>query len=109
MQSSQNNPEKSYTEKKAIHEPSGWSMFIRCSFDKKENKLNYYRGKDYIGKLCKKIKESANEIINRETNRNDTIKNKEIKSYEKQKVCYICEKEFCNDKIKKVNMTFMIK
>ena len=46
LQSSQNNPEKSYTEKKARHEPSGWSMFTRCSFDKKENKLNYYRGKD---------------------------------------------------------------
>ena len=56
VQSSQNNPEKSYTEKKAIHEPSGWSMFMRCSFDKKENKLNYYRGKDCIGKLCKKNK-----------------------------------------------------
>ena len=32
--------------KKARHEPSGWSMFIRCSFNKKENKLNYYRRKD---------------------------------------------------------------
>ena len=29
-QSCQNNPEKSYTEKKARHEPSGWSIFIRC-------------------------------------------------------------------------------
>ena len=53
-QSCQNSPEKSYTEKKARHEPSGWSMFIRCSFDKKENKLNYCRGKDCIEKLCKK-------------------------------------------------------
>ena len=50
-QSCQNNPEKSYTEKKAIHEPSGWAMFTRCSFDKKENKLNCYRGKDCIEKL----------------------------------------------------------
>ena len=54
VQSSQNNPEKSYTEKKSKNEPSGWSMFIRCSFDKKENKLNYCRGKDCIEKLCKK-------------------------------------------------------
>ena len=65
IQPSQNDPEKSYTEKKAIHEPSGWSMFIRFSFDKKENKLYYYRGKDCIEKLCKKIKEIVNEIINR--------------------------------------------
>ena len=66
LQSSQNNPEKSYTEKKARYEPSGWSMFTRYSFDKKENKLNYYRGKDCIEKLCKKLKESATEIINHE-------------------------------------------
>ena len=45
-QSCQNNPKKSYTEKKARHEPSGWAMFTRCSFDEKENKLKYNRGKD---------------------------------------------------------------
>ena len=52
-QSCRNNPEKSYTQKKAIHEPSGWVMFTRCSFDKKENKLSYYREKDCIENLCK--------------------------------------------------------
>ena len=46
--SCQNNTEKSYREKKAIHEPSGWVMFTSCSFDEKENKLNYYKGKDYV-------------------------------------------------------------
>ena len=55
-QSCQNNPKKSYTEKKANHEPSGWAMFTRCSFDNKENKLIYYRGKDCIEKLCKKLR-----------------------------------------------------
>ena len=38
-QSCQNNPEKSYTEKKAKHEPSSWAMFTRCSFDKKKINL----------------------------------------------------------------------
>ena len=28
-----NNIEESYTEKKAKHEPSGWALFTRCSFD----------------------------------------------------------------------------
>ena len=37
------------------------------------------------------------------------LTNKVIKSYEKQKVCYICEKKSCDDKNKKVNMTFIIK
>ena len=66
LQSSQNNPKKSYTEKKARDEPSGWAMFTRCSFDKKENKLNYYKGKYCIEELCKKLKESGMEIINHE-------------------------------------------
>ena len=63
-QSCQNNPEKSYTDKKAKHEPSGWEMFTRCSFDEKENKLNSYRGKDCIEKLSKKLKGRAMKIIN---------------------------------------------
>ena len=66
VQSCQNNPEKSYTEKIARHEPSGWSMFKKCSFNEKENKLNYYRGKDCIEKLCKKLKKRAMKIINYE-------------------------------------------
>ena len=60
-QSCQNNPEKSYTEKKAIHEPSGWAMFTSCSFDENENKLNYYRGKDFIEKIMLNAKKSSNE------------------------------------------------
>ena len=30
-----------------------------------------------------------------------SLTNKETKSYEKQKVCHICEKTFCDDKNKK--------
>ena len=65
-QSCQNNPEKSYTEKKAKYEPSGWAIFTNCSLDEKENKLDYYRGKDCIEKLCKKLKERAMKIMNYE-------------------------------------------
>ena len=65
-QSCQNNPEKSYTEKKAKHEPSGWAMFTKCSFDEKENKLDYCRRKASIEKLFKKLKKRAIEIINYE-------------------------------------------
>ena len=49
-----NNLEKSYTEKKARHEPSGWAMLTRCSFVGEENKHDYYRGKD-LCKNCLKI------------------------------------------------------
>ena len=38
MQSCQNNLKNSYTERKAKHEPSGWSIFTKRSFDKTKNK-----------------------------------------------------------------------
>ena len=73
-------------------------MFTRCSFDKKENKLNYYRGKDCIEKLCKKLKESANEIINREKKEIIPLTHEENNFYNEQEICYICKEKFCVDK-----------
>ena len=46
MNSCQNNPEKSYTEKKTKHTSYGYSLFTNCSFNAAKNKLNCYRGKD---------------------------------------------------------------
>ena len=43
----QNNPKESYTERKAKHEQSGYSLSFICSFDSKENKYSVYRGRDY--------------------------------------------------------------
>ena len=59
MLSWQNNPNNSYTERKAIHEPSCWSISTNYSFDKAKSKLDYYRGKDCIKELCKKLKDLA--------------------------------------------------
>ena len=73
-------------------------MFTRCSFDKKENKLNYYRGKDCIKKLCKKLKECAMKIINYEEKEMIPLTKEENTSYKKQEACHICEEKFCMDK-----------
>ena len=94
-QSCQNNPEKSYTDKKAIYKPSGWAMFPSCSFNEKENELNYYRGKE---KLCNKLKKRGMEIINYETKEMIPLTKEENKSYKKQKTCHMCEEKFCMDK-----------
>ena len=48
MSTCYNNPEKSSTTKINKHTPSGYSIFTHCSFDKSKNKLNYYRGEEYI-------------------------------------------------------------
>ena len=47
----QNNPEESYTERKAKHEPSGYSWITCCSFDKSKNGRSYYRGKDCMERI----------------------------------------------------------
>ena len=101
MQYCQNNLRNSYTEKKAKHKPSGYAWYSICSFDDTKNKRYFYRGKDCIEKFCKDLKELGTEMINFKKKEMIPLTNKEIKSYEKQKVCHICKEKFCNDKNKK--------
>ena len=55
IHSSQNNPKKSYTEKKAKYTPSGYSWITCCSFDASKNELGYYRGKVCMERFCKDL------------------------------------------------------
>ena len=97
VHSCQNNVEKSYTEKKAKHTRWGYSLFTNCSFDETKNKLDFYRGKDCMEKFCKDLRDHAMKIINYKEKEMIPLTDKETKSYEKQKVCYICKKEFSTD------------
>ena len=45
--SCQNNPENSYTERKAKHKPSRHAWCSICSFDNIKSKHYFYMGKDY--------------------------------------------------------------
>ena len=98
MRSCQNNPENSYTEKEVKHKPSGYAWCSIYSFDETANRRYYYRGKDWIGKFSKDLKELGTEKINFEEKEMIPLTNTEIKSYEKQKVCHICQKRFFCDK-----------
>ena len=93
-----NNPEKSYTEKKARHKPSGYSLVTYCSFDKTKTAWNCYRGKDCMEIFCKDLKNQAMKIINYEKMKEIILTNEEKEPYENQKNCHICGKEFCTDK-----------
>ena len=66
MHSCQNNPEKSYTEKRSKHAPSGYSLFTNCSFDSAKNKLDCHKGKDCMERFCKDLIEHAMKIMNYE-------------------------------------------
>ena len=85
------------SERKAKHDPSGWAMFIKCSFDKEKNRFDYYRGIDCIEKWCEKLKDRVTEIINYKEKEMIPLTDEEIKFYEKQKECHVCKKEFCYD------------
>ena len=73
MRSCQNNPEKSYIDRKVKRKPSGYSWSSICSFDATKNKHYFYRERDCIEKFCKDFKGLAIEIINCEKKINDTV------------------------------------
>ena len=99
MSTCQNNPNKSSTTKINKHTPSGYSLFTHCSFNESKNKPNYYRGDDCMKKFCKDLREDATKIINYEKKKMISLTIKEEIYHNKQKICYICRKEFNkNDK-----------
>ena len=56
-------PKKSSTNKISMHAHSGFSLFTYRSFDKTKNKLDYYRGKDYMKVFCEILKEQVKRIV----------------------------------------------
>ena len=94
----QNNPEKSYTVKKALHRPSGYSLVTCCSFDKSKNEQKYYRGEGCMKIFCKDLKDQATKIINYGKKKIILLTDEEKETCENQKICYICEQEFCTNK-----------
>ena len=96
ISTSNNNPEESSTTEINRHTPSGYSLFTHCSFDKTKNKLDYYRGDNCMKKFCKDLREHATKIINYEKKDMIPLTKKE-ENHNKQKVCYICKKEFNTD------------
>ena len=96
MSTCQNNPNKSSTIKINKLTPSGYSLFTHCSFDESKTKLDYYRGDDCMKKFCKDLREHATKIINYEKKKMIPLTKKEEIYCNKQKICYICKKEFDN-------------
>ena len=92
-----NNPNESSTNKINKHTPSGYSIFTHCSFDKSKNKLNYYRCKDCMKKFSKDLRERVSKIINYEKKKMIPLTVEEKIYHNKQKICYMCKKEFNNN------------
>ena len=92
-----NNPNESPTTKINKHVPSVYSIFTHCSFDESKNKLNYYRKDDCMNKFCKDLRKHVTKIINYEKKKMIPLTAEEKIYHNKQKICYICKKEFNNN------------
>ena len=78
-----------------------YSLSLVGSFDSKQDKHNFYRGKDCIEKFCSHLKEFETKIVNYEQKEMADLTNDDVFPYESQKVCHICKRGFCYDKNKK--------
>ena len=103
-----NNPNESSTTKINKHTPSGYSIFTHCSFDKSKNKLNYYKSKDCMKKFSKDLREHASKIIDYEKKKMIPLTTEEKIYHNKQKICYICKKEFSNNEKKNYKVRIIV-
>ena len=94
MDTCANDLSKSSTEKKNKHEMCGYSF---SSFDKKNNKLDHYRGKDSLKRFCQDLKKQAKSMIDFLKKEMNLTPEEEFSFYMAGK-CYICEKKFHKDK-----------
>ena len=63
----------------------------------KKSRRNFYRRKDCIKKFCDDLKELVTEIINYKEKEMIPLTYKEVRFYEKQKVCHIYKGYFCTN------------
>ena len=97
MDTCANDPSKSSTEKKNKHEMCGYSLFTDCSFDKKNNKLDYYRGKDSLKRFCQDLKKQARSIIDFEKKEMPKLTQEEQYKHDSSKCCFLHKKSFFKD------------
>ena len=106
QQSCQNNPNESYTEQKAIHEPCGYSLDLVCSFDSKEDKHGFYRGNDCIKKFCRELKELETKLFNYEQKEMTPLTSDDVALYQSQSNATYVEKRFVMIKNKKRDLNY---
>ena len=101
VSSSANDPNKSSTRGKNIHEPSGWCMNSTFSYSNKLNKLQQYRGKDCVSKFCKTIMLEAKRLYRSAPQKPMyELNDRQLEEHKNAKKCHICFKEFFSKDIK---------
>ena len=92
-----NTSNKSYAENVDNNQASGNSTTIVRNHSN-EKITTYYRGKDTLFKLCKKLNEKALSLINTEKKSLTPLTNEEQKKHDESTKCHICKKSFLINK-----------
>ena len=103
MDSCENTSNNSYTEKKSLHVPCRYSIVTCYSYDKTKNRQICYRGQDCMEHFTKTL----GNIFIKYMNLMDPLTDDEQIQYDNEKVCFLCEKEFCIDKKVKITKTIV--
>ena len=107
IDSCENTSDNSYTERKALHAPCGYSTITCYSYDKTKNRQICYRGQDCVEHFTTALGNIFIKYMNFAQKPMDPLTNDEQIQYDNEKVCFLCEKEFCIDKKVKITKTIV--
>ena len=94
MDTCTNDPDKSSTTQLNKHEMCGYSLFTHCSFNEKNNVIDYYRGQDCLKKFCQDLRKQAKSIVDFEKKEMIELTQKGQYKYDTRKSCFICKNHF---------------
>ena len=89
MSTCDNTPDNSYTTKKVIHIPTGFSMLTSYAYDKKLNYHTCYRGKNRLQTFSTALKKKIEKIVSIKRNPMDPLTEQEIIAHNNAKTCFI--------------------
>ena len=104
----QKNAENSYTDKKANHKPSDYSLSFIYSFDETKSRRKFYRRKDCIENFCEDLNELTTEIINYKEKEIISLQITKSSPMENKKHVIYARKVVAMINIRKANITFII-
>ena len=98
IESSESNPEESYTEVINQHIPSGFCVNSEFAYGKVENPLKLYRGKDFVKVFCNYISYEAGRLYHMFPEKPmKRLTRKQWRKFNRAAKCHICFKGFKED------------
>ena len=98
MHSAQQNPKKSYTEKKMLHVPVSFCYYVKCFFDDSKSKVVEYTAKskdeDVAQKFVESLEEEVKSIYKDNPPKKMIFTKEDNDNYEKSDSCWLCGEGF---------------